>query len=172
MSFDDDTHGHFDTPPVQGKSNKTCLIVSVILGAIFLLVLCCAGGIYWSFKFGTGVLGEALETELAGNPVIEEHIGTIENIEFDIMGTGQHQQATGNDDYLVFKITGSKGSGKIVIEANQNQPGNTQPFNLDSAELQLPSGETIPLSGESSLEESLNMTPEEDLPEGDPFTIE
>ena len=107
MSFDD-AQDSFGDPPAQKKSNKTCLIVSIILGGILLIVLCCGGLSYWGFQGMTGMLGDALKMELAGNPVIEEHIGTIESVEFDIMGTGQHQQVTGSDEYLMFNITGSK----------------------------------------------------------------
>ena len=122
----------------EEKSNKTCLTVGLILGGIVGVVLLCGGCGVGMYFFGTGQLAGGVQAALADNPVIREHVGEIQSLEFDVMDTGER----GGDDVFLFDVTGSKGSGTIFAECIQ-QPGGG--VNVISGQLELDNGEVFPL---------------------------
>ena len=66
-----------------------------------------------------------VQLELAGNPVIQEHIGEIETLKISWMATGEAE-----DDALVFQIAGTKGKGRVTVvlddETNSIRSGTLQ----------------------------------------------
>ena len=133
-----------DNPPNQGyaqgappqKSSNTWLWVLGILGALGLVgaVVCC-GGSYFAFRAGTGMMADAFKAELADNPVIEEHIGTIDSMSMNLGKTSEYGQSSPGS--IAFDISGSKGSGTILIKQETRADG--QP-GVGSAELILADG--------------------------------
>ncbi|MHC4933390.1 MAG: Coa1/Tim21 domain-containing protein, partial [Planctomycetota bacterium] len=76
------------------------------------------------------------------NPVILEHIGRIESIEFDFMATGAAQ----GDDTLVFNLKGTKGEGVLTAEVITIDDEHEE---VRSGFLRLPSGERVDLFPEA-----------------------
>ena len=106
------------------KKSKSWLWVLGIFGGIGLVcvVVCCGVG-YWVFGLATGFLAEAYKDQLVGNPVMVEHIGEDFSIEMDLMRTGKEQQETDDDSVQAFEVSGSKGSGTLVVKPDSSAPG-------------------------------------------------
>ena len=127
--------GYAQGGPVQKKSN-TWLWVLGILGALGVVgALVCCGGSFFAYKAGTGMIAEAFKEQLSGNPVIEEHIGTIDSMNLNLSATGEYGQSSPGS--MAFDISGSKGSGTILIK---QQPGADGQPGIGSAELVMPDG--------------------------------
>ena len=131
------------------KSNKGCLIGCSIAGVVGLLLCCGVVGV--GAMYGMSAFGEIVKAELDGNPVIVEHIGEIESVDFSFGGTaGAAEDNPGAGNALVFDIKGDKGSGQVVIV--QDKTGQSP---IESAKLVLPDGSELPLdlgSGPSDVE--------------------
>jgi hypothetical protein len=93
----------------SGKIGAGCLITVVVVIAVL------AGGGYWAFKAGTGMLAEQTKVAVRDNPVILEHIGNIEDITLDLKATA----AAGEEEFMVFQLKGSKGSGELKVNIKQ-----------------------------------------------------
>lgn len=127
--------GYAQSGPPPKKSN-TWVWVLGILGALGLLgALVCCGGMFFAYRAGTGMIAEAFKEQLSGNPVIDEHIGTIESMSMNLTATTEYGQST--PGAMAFDISGSKGSGTIVI---RQQPGADGQPGIGSAELVMPDG--------------------------------
>lgn len=125
------------------KSGKGCLIGCGVVGLLG-LVLCCGGGIFM-VQFGVGALGDQLQTQIAGDPAIVEHIGGIESMEVSWGATIEEAQQGGEQDSgLVFEIKGDKGSGKLLIK--EDKSGGSD---VGMATLILPDGTRIPIGLDS-----------------------
>lgn len=94
---------------MSGKSNKTTYVILGITGFGFLMtVACCGGFAFW----GWGLFTDQAEAALNRNPIIQRHIGDIEDIDTDFVATGNEE----NEDVYVFRISGPKGSGTVTAE--------------------------------------------------------
>ena len=124
----------FEPLEKEGKS-RGCIIAVIV--TLVLVVGGGLGGCFVLYQFGMNILGEQVVADIEDNPVILEHLGTIEEIDIDLTATA----AESDDDVLVFEVTGTKGEGRLVV----------QTWSTDDAEevqwgmLRLPSGEKIPL---------------------------
>ncbi len=101
------------TPIEPGRSSKKGLYG--LLGCGGCAVLGIAVVVFGSFLlvwFGLGIFVDQVKTDLKENPVIVEHLGMIEDLEVDIMGS---LAAPGEEEY-VFRARGSKGQGEITAE--------------------------------------------------------
>jgi hypothetical protein len=76
------------------------------------------------------VLESQVLYDLRDHPVIQEHIGEIQEVSVNIAGTG----AT-DDDSEVYDLRGTKGSGELTAYFDDDH-------NFISGTLRLPSGET------------------------------
>ena len=105
-------------------------------GLIFLvLVVAGVGGLlYWGWDLFVGQAEELLNA----NPVIQEHIGSIEELTIDFTATGEAD----GDDVFVFEVKGDKGSGVVTAEFVTIDENSEE---LRSGKLDLPSGETYDL---------------------------
>ena len=127
--------GYAQGGPPQKKS-KTWLWVLGILGALGVVgALVCCGGTFFAYKAGTGMMAEAFKAQLSGNPVIEEQIGTIDSMSMNLGATSEYGQSSPGS--IAFDISGSKGSGTILIK---QQPGADGQPGIGSAELIMPDG--------------------------------
>ena len=135
--FDDNqpNQGNAQGAPPQKKSNVWLWVLGIIgVLAVGGAVFCCGGG-YFAYRAGTGMMADIFKEQLVGNPVIEEHIGTIESMSMNLGATTEN--AENSPGSIAFDIGGSKGSGTILIQQQQGADG--QP-GIGSAELILEDG--------------------------------
>lgn len=132
-------------PPPPAGGNRTCLIVALILGGILFMCLCCTGGTaYFIWSNAEKVAAEfanKISPQLAGNAVIQEHIGDINSGEVLWMDSFQHMAETQEQNAFVIELHGSKGEGKLTIQLN---PETMKP-DLGTGRLKLPDGTVVPL---------------------------
>jgi hypothetical protein len=99
------------------------------LGGCLLLVLLGVGAFVALGWFGLKAMGTATKDIVASVPAVQEHFGAVTDAGMDFGAMGANPGA------MVFKITGAKGEGRLVIQIDPA----TQAFT--SATLTLPSGE-------------------------------
>ena len=78
-----------------------------------------------------------MAVDIEDNPVILEHLGTIEEIDLDFSAS----MAESNDDMLVFEVKGTLGEGRLVVQTLSTDTSEEVQWGM----LQLQSGEKIPL---------------------------
>jgi hypothetical protein len=117
------------------KGSKVWIWVLATLGVLALLgaLVCCGGG-YFAFQAGQSMLADAFKEQLQDTEVIRQHIGDIESMSLNLSATGEAAGGTGGT--LVFDISGSKGSGQVLV---QQAPGGDG-TGIASAELVLSDG--------------------------------
>jgi hypothetical protein len=132
----------FAQSPARPKGGKGCLIGCSIAGVLGVMV-CCGGGVMLIFV-GVSFLADEYQRQLAGNPVIIEHIGDIESMEASWSATIEEAQKAGDQGTgapVAFEVEGSKGSGTLLVEQDQSGGGSM----IKSATLILPDGTRIPI---------------------------
>ena len=127
----------------SGSSTNWALIIGILAGVGLLFVLLCCGGVFYLVSFGTDVIAEQILIEIEDNPVVVEHIGTIEEFEFDM---AKSAAAPGADEY-VFRIVGDKGAGFLRVES---VTVNADQEEVTDGTLKMDSGETFPLFDKES----------------------
>jgi len=133
------------------KSSSTCLILGFVFGGVGAAVLLCGGCCVGLVFVGLNQIGSEIQTDLAGNEVIQEHIGNIQTFEMDKWKSIEHA----NEDVYVFRITGPNGSGTIEAECIADDEGT---YHVQSGELKMDSGETFDLfpDGNPNLTDTVN----------------
>lgn len=106
-------------PAALRRGNKTVLIVLGTLGGVGLFGVLCCGGL---MLFGFGQFEEQVQAQLQGNPVIEEHIGTITSCDLDLGKSGEIE----DPEIFVFHIQGTKGSGTVQVRSVTNAQGDNE----------------------------------------------
>ncbi len=140
MSFADDPllHNQFSAP--RRKRTSTGCIVVVVVGVFLVLMTVCCGGVGLVSYFGLTLITDEVEGDLRDNPVIAEHIGSIQSFEMDWGGSFVEEE---DDDTFVFRIRGSKASGIVTVVCEDT--GNAEIAEVVSGTLQVDSGETYDL---------------------------
>lgn len=115
------------------KSNALWWILG-ILGFLTIggAILCCGGG-YFMFQFTSQAIAEEVKKSVANDAAIQEHIGTITDLNMNLTATG----AAGDSAKLVFDVKGDKGTGQLEVVVSNTAEGQT----LQSCVLVLPDGE-------------------------------
>lgn len=108
-------------------------VILIAVAGVLALLLCCGGAAYLGQWWLTDEFPGEIADDVQSNPVIQEHIGVISEIRFDLTGTGNEP----GDDVFVFVIRGDKGSGLLRAECVTTGSGET----VRAAELILDSGE-------------------------------
>lgn len=121
----------FDGPP-QKSSKKGWMIGCGLVGLLGLLI-CCGGAAYLGIKgpaMLTGVMNEAmvgpLTEQLTNEPSVQDQIGEIQSLEFDLTQTMENAQKAGEagqDPKIAFRIQGTNGSGVVLIQQDASGPG-------------------------------------------------
>ncbi|TWU48432.1 cytochrome c oxidase assembly factor Coa1 family protein [Rubripirellula reticaptiva] len=138
-------------PPKKSKA-KFWLLGCGITGLVGILV-CCGGSILMT-QFGLSVLAGEFQKQLEGNPVIAEHIGDIDSFSMNWSDTIQAaQSADSGAEELAFAISGSKGSGKVMIQQDKSGDGT----GMQSAVLVMDDGERYPIELAANPADDLNM---------------
>lgn len=123
----------YGAPPPQ-KSSSAGLWIALAVAGVVLLV--CGGGCGALVFVGLNVAEEEIAAQVRDNPKLREHVGEIESLDMDIIASG----AEDDDDVFVYRVKGSKGSGKLTI-----REGTTDGFDttVEEATLRLPDGTTV-----------------------------
>ncbi len=133
-----DPHGR----PPRRKSSTGCWILAIVLllgGAAALI--CCGGGL-WVMRFGLNMVTTEVEDQLRDNPRLREQVGDVESFEMDWTRSLRDQ----DEDTFVYRVRGTKGTGQVTVRHVTGDDGNEK---ILSAQLRLPSGETVELVPES-----------------------
>jgi hypothetical protein len=130
-----DPYGPPQPPP--RRSSSGCWIWAIVAGAGFLLLMCCGGGALL-VGFGLQIVTTEIEDLLSGNPILQEHIGEVQSFEMD----WSRSFADEDDDTFIYQVQGTKGEGRVTVKHITGEDGNEV---ILSAQLRLPSGETIDL---------------------------
>ena len=120
------------------KSSSTCLILGMVFGGVGAAVLLCGGCCVGLVFVGLNQIGSEVQADLAGNEVLQEHIGNIQTFEMDKWQSIEHA----NEDVYIFHVTGPNGSGTLEAECIADDEGT---YRVHSGELKLDSGETYDL---------------------------
>ncbi len=104
-------------------------------GTALLLAAACCGGVFFLAKLAFKEFESAVQTELADNPILREHLGEIEDVAFDWEGVIQEE-----GDVMVFSVRGSRATGTVRVHREDLEDGE-----ILRAQLQLPSGELVDL---------------------------
>lgn len=110
-------------------------------GAIALLCCGCVG----LMMFGFNVIEQEVTAQLKSDPVVQEHLGEVQSVEFDFMQSIEETQARGggDDESLVFHVKGTKGTGDVIGRTETGPDGQER---LTNGILRLPSGEEFELT--------------------------
>ncbi|NIL97029.1 MAG: hypothetical protein GTO62_07805 [Planctomycetales bacterium] len=100
-------------PAPRQRLGKGWIIGLSAVGAVVVtgFVLVVVAG-FLLVRSGLQLVTDQVREDIQANPVILEQIGTIEEIELQIMASNLHP----GDDVFVFKLTGSKDAGKLTAK--------------------------------------------------------
>jgi len=110
-------------------------------GGVVMGVVCC--GLIGLMFVGFNLIEQELTTQIQRDPVVQEHIGEVENVEFDFMKSVTETERSGDNDTMVFHVEGTKGSGDII---GRSVTGDDGVEHLEGGVLRMPSGEEFQLS--------------------------
>jgi hypothetical protein len=106
-----------------------------------LLVLCCGGITYFGVTKASGLLGDQLKKEVAGNADVKDQLGEITSISMNIMATTEEKQKRNDtSNWMVFDAEGTEGSGKFIAEM---PPGGNNGNPFGKIELRTEEGKTF-----------------------------
>ncbi|GAB4529761.1 MAG: hypothetical protein Tsb0020_46510 [Haliangiales bacterium] len=94
----------------NAASTGWAMKVGLVLAGLLLLLVISVGALA---TFGYFLFVDQVEDELAENPVIQEHLGTIEELSIDLVATGEYE----DDNVFVFDVTGDRGRGRVAVES-------------------------------------------------------
>jgi hypothetical protein len=149
----------------RGSAKTGCLIAAIVI------IVLVGGGGYLLWQKSMGMLNDQLIAAIKDDPALAEHIGVIDEVSLNLMATGEHpenqKKEKGGDDkdaFLVFDISGSKGSGKVLAKMNTEGKNESQIF--QSATLHMGEGKKFPLMihGKAPVVETPDAAPSE-MPE-------
>ncbi|QDU31957.1 hypothetical protein ETAA8_71190 [Anatilimnocola aggregata] len=147
MSFDPKSTNPYapaSTQPVAPKKSNVLLYVLLGIGGVALLVCCSCGGIgYFGFNQALGMVAQQIKPQLQTDPVIQEHIGTIDTLSMNMTKSVSEAEQNKKQGFLVFDIKGEKGSGIVMGRVDQTNP---QQARLAEGELRMADGQSFPLT--------------------------
>jgi hypothetical protein len=110
-------------------------------GGVLALLCCgCGGLVFFSLNF----MEESFKKELANDPVVQEHVGEVESVDWDFVKSAEEADGKGGPAPMVLHVKGSKGEADVIGEqAGSDEEGNLK---LRNGVLRLPSGEEFKLS--------------------------
>jgi len=108
---------------------KTYIVLLLVISIIVI-------GSVLFFWLGWNTYSDEIKASLNSNPIIEKHIGNVNEIAIDLAATGNET----NDDVFVFTVEGSKNTGLLKVEI---EPGSLS--YILSGTIELPSGEIYDL---------------------------
>lgn len=151
--------------PQASSGTRTLLWILGTISLIFCLgaAACCGFG-YWGVREFQNQLAAQIKQMVAKSPEVEEHVGTISEVEINISAMSLPNES----GKMVFDVRGSKGSAQISVDPAILQKEPEKAFHL-----LLPSGERIQVTGVSDLlpepqgAEPLPTNPSSNSPQGE-----
>ena len=136
--------GTYGQAPPPKKSNALFWILGIVGGGIVLVCGCCGVMGYMGMGAAGSQLGTMLKAQIQSDPVIQEHIGPIESVSWELMQVAavqqKHPEISGQ--IQVFKVKGPKGEG-LVFGAQVDTPS---PSRILSNPILEKNGKEYPLS--------------------------
>ncbi len=123
---------------VPAPRSRTPLILGIVAGIAAVAMLFCCGGGFLVMRFGLDVMAVEVQDDLAARPEMQEHIGEIESLTFNMVRSGAHH----DDETFVYDVVGSKGKGFVTVKQQTADDGSEV---IVSAELTLSDGRKIPI---------------------------
>ena len=117
---------------------STKKVVGITCGVIFLLGVLGLVAIFGVAKWGLGMMEDAVKDQRAFRHVFD---GTIESFDMDFTKSSE----TGGSETLVFRVDGTLADGWLTASGIAGEDDNVT---IESATLELDSGETVVLIGE------------------------
>ena len=128
--------GSFPPP----KKSNIWLWILLGAGGAGVLVCCGCGGLgYFGFSKAMNLVGDVMKQKLNEDATAQQHLGKVNSVTFDVMGSGEATQKAGGKNVMLFHAVGEKSKGDVIAD---QAPGN-QAF--QNARLILPSGEEVQL---------------------------
>jgi len=121
------------------STNQVKILVLSALGLLLVGVLAVGGFVY----FGWGLFTDQVRAVLDANPVVQEHVGVVEELEFEFEATGEYE----DPDVFVFRVSGPRGSGLVSAKLVSVDADTEE---LQSGTLHLDSGEVFELLPEET----------------------
>ena len=135
----------FAAPPPGGqgpKKSRAWLWILLGAGGMGLLVCCgCAGFGWYAIGLGFTEMEKDVQNRFSNDPVVLEHVGTIESVKGDFKASINTSQERGGDQVFVFHVVGSKGKGDII--GNKPKQGG---ISIRNPKLVLPDGQEFDLA--------------------------
>jgi len=104
-----------EQPPKKGKG---CVITVLIVGLLSLVFMGSCAGFVW---FGMKTMKEQVKTEVAADPNVSATVGDVQEVKMDVVATGEagKEKKAGSGEVIVFRITGSEGSGRVKVRVTK-----------------------------------------------------
>lgn len=160
MSMDPQSFENQPTPPKSTGSNPWKIIVIVLAVGTVLAIVVCGGLIYWGMTKGLSMAAEVMIQPLSQEEAFVENIGDVQSAKMNLGATGAVNQGADPNQRvqtIVLDVTGSKGSGQVLMTIDQSNPQDQAiteaklvMANGDEHDL-VPEGERIPIEGQPQL---------------------
>lgn len=126
----------------------------VLIAAVLLFFALVGGLIAWGVGAGWKLFATQAQDALQAQPAVQEHIGTIREMNVDLIATGS---APGGEEF-VFRLQGDRGNGKVL--ANFVSLGAEQEI-ITEGVLTLANGARFELEDQSASDDEEACTPED-----------
>ncbi len=140
-------------PPRRYRFGIPGWLIALIAAVLLFFALLC-GLIAWGVGTGWKLFATQAQEALQAQPAVQEHIGTIREMDVDLVATGN---APGAEEF-VFRLEGDRGNGKV--RANFVSLGAAQEI-ITEGVLTLANGARIDLEDQSEGEAEGDCTPED-----------
>lgn len=125
-SFPEPPHAYQAPPPYQPQPRSTGKAMWIVLGVVLVLTIggaaVCCGGVTLLGRWGLDMVGEDIAGQLRDDPIIQEEIGEIEEINVDLIASGVHT----DQETFVYDVDGTKGSGQLTVKSVTTDDGGEQ----------------------------------------------
>jgi hypothetical protein len=136
----------FSPYPPPRRSWAWLWILLGVGGVILLVPVCCLGCGIAFVNFGFEVVEAEIVDDLNADPIIQQHLGTVESAEIHFWDSMMEDIKDPNDDedtWYVFDIQGTKGKGRVIGKSITNAADVEE---LREGRLLLPDGREVKLS--------------------------
>ena len=134
-------------PPADDRrprGRRGCGVGAALAAGAVLGLLCCGGGT-GLFFLGMGALEGEILDDLAGNPVLNERLGGLTDVETRFVDSAR----VDGEETFVFTLTGPDGAGRATLDTYETDDGVTH---VKAGTLRLPDGAEYDLFPEQEVD--------------------
>jgi hypothetical protein len=135
-------YGAVGQAPPPRRWSPWLWILLLLGGGSVALCLGCGGCFYLGFTGNMRVMQDDLQAKLSADPLAQQHLGTIENVEADFWASAEASRGAGREKRIIFHVRGSKGNADVVGYLQAAAGRET----VHECRLILPAGEEVDLS--------------------------